>query len=75
MANMHLQKFNVGKGSALNTSLEKQQAISGRVDRASATGTVDSGSIPSQVKPKDQKNWYSLLYDQQLEKQCEPLVR
>ena len=26
--------------------------ISGRVDRASATEVVDSGSIPGQVKPK-----------------------
>ena len=26
--------------------------ISGRVDRASATETVDSGSIPGRVKPK-----------------------
>ena len=28
------------------------QSISGRVDRASATETVDSGSIPSRIKPK-----------------------
>ena len=28
------------------------QLISGRVDRASATETVDSGSIPGRVKPK-----------------------
>ena len=28
------------------------QPISGRVDRASATETVDSGSIPGRVKPK-----------------------
>ena len=28
------------------------QPISGRVDRASATGTVDSGSIPGRVIPK-----------------------
>ena len=31
--------------------------ISGRVDRASATEAVDSGSIPGQ----DYKNWYSQL--------------
>ena len=30
----------------------RQEPISGRVDRASATETVDSGSIPGQVKPK-----------------------
>ena len=30
----------------------KKQPISGRVDKASATDTVDSGSIPSRVKPK-----------------------
>ena len=34
--------------SALCTS----QPISGRVDRAPATETVDSGLIPSRVKPK-----------------------
>ena len=28
------------------------QPISGRVDRASATEAVDSGSIPGRVKPK-----------------------
>ena len=28
------------------------QLISGRVDKASATETVDSGSIPGRVKPK-----------------------
>ena len=28
------------------------EAISGRVDRVSATDTVDSGSIPGRVKPK-----------------------
>ena len=32
-----------------------QSAISGRVDGASATETVDSGSIPSRVKPKTKK--------------------
>ena len=31
------------------------QTISGRVDRASATETVDSGSISSRVKPKTTK--------------------
>ena len=30
----------------------KHQPISGREDRASATEAVDSGSIPSWVKPK-----------------------
>ena len=30
----------------------KKLPISGRVDRASATETVDSGSIPGWVKPK-----------------------
>ena len=29
-----------------------KQPISGRVDRASATETVDSGSIPGRVIPK-----------------------
>ena len=28
------------------------EPISGRVDRASAAETIDSGSIPSRVKPK-----------------------
>ena len=31
------------------------QSISGRVDRASATETVDLGSIPGRVKPKTRK--------------------
>ena len=31
------------------------EPISGRVDRASATVTVDLGSIPSRVKPKNIK--------------------
>ena len=30
----------------------QNRPISGRVDRASATETVDSGSIPGRVKPK-----------------------
>ena len=29
-----------------------RQPISGRVERASATETVDTGSIPGRVKPK-----------------------
>ena len=29
--------------------------ISGRVDRATASETVDSGSIPGRVKPKTRK--------------------
>ena len=33
-------------------TLHTLQPISGRVDRASATETVDSGSIPGRVKPK-----------------------
>ena len=32
-----------------------KQTIRGRVDRASATEAVDSGSIPGQVKPKTRK--------------------
>ena len=31
---------------------EDHEPISGRVDRASATEAVDTGSIPSRVKPK-----------------------
>ena len=30
----------------------KEEPISGRVDRASATEAVDTGSIPGRVKPK-----------------------
>ena len=38
------------------------QPISGRVDRASATETVESGSIPDRVKPLTVKtNIYSIL--------------
>ena len=33
-------------------TLMSEQPISGRVDRASATEAVDSGSVPSRVKPK-----------------------
>ena len=33
-------------------SLIRSEPISGRVDRASATETVDSGSIPGRVIPK-----------------------
>ena len=32
--------------------LSFKEPISGRVDRASATEAVDSGSIPGRVKPK-----------------------
>ena len=32
--------------------LDPFEPISGRVDRASATKAVDSGSIPGRVKPK-----------------------
>ena len=32
--------------------LALEQPISGRVDRASATEAVDTGSIPGRVKPK-----------------------
>ena len=36
--------------------------MSGQVDRASATETVDSGSIPNRVEPKTIKSdWYSQL--------------
>ena len=35
--------------------------MSDRVDRASATEAVDSGSTPGPVKPKTIKNWYSQL--------------
>ena len=31
------------------------------MDRASATETVDLGSIPGWVKPNAMKNWYSQL--------------
>ena len=46
--------------------------ISGRVDRASATDSVDSGSIPGRVKPKTLKLVFtaSLLDVQQLKGQC-----
>ena len=43
--------------------LKQEQFIpnSGWIDKASATETVDSGSIPGRVKIKDYKNWYSQL--------------
>ena len=48
------------------------KSISGRVDKASATETVDSGSIPRRVKPKTIKLAFtaSLLDVQQLKGQC-----
>ena len=48
--------------------------ISGRVDRASSTKTVDSGSIAARVKPKIIKvgiHTVSLLDVQHLKGQCE----
>ena len=36
-------------------------SYSGRVDRVSATETVESGSIPGPGITKDYKNWYSQL--------------
>ena len=47
--------------------------ISGPVDRASTTDSVDSGSIPGRVKPKTLKLVFtaSLLDVQQLKGQCE----
>ena len=47
--------------------------ISGRVDKAYATETVDSGSIPGWVKPKTIAMVFSasLLDVQQLQGQCE----
>ena len=52
---------------------KKLTPISGRVDRASATETVDSGSIPGRVKPRTVKFVFtaSLLDVQQLKGQCE----
>ena len=50
--------------------------ISGRVDRASATEAVDTGSIPGRVKPKTIKLVFtaSLLDVQQLKGQCEASI-
>ena len=47
--------------------------ISSRVNRASATETVDTGSIPGRVKPKTIKLVFttSLLDVQQLKGECE----
>ena len=42
--------WNNGTGSTMFKFI--LQPISGRVDRASATETVDTGSIPGRVKPK-----------------------
>ena len=51
-------------------ALAKEQAI---IQRASATETVDTGSIPGLVKPRLQKLLFtsSLLDVQQLKGQCE----
>ena len=50
--------------------------ISGRVDRASATEAVDSGSIPGRVKPKTVTiGIHSFMLDvQQLKGQCEASI-
>ena len=40
---------------AILSTPEIYQSISGRVDRASATEAVDTGSIPGRVKPKTTK--------------------
>ena len=40
----------------------RNEPMGGRVDRASAFKTVDSGSIPGRVKPKTTKNWYSQTF-------------
>ena len=44
------------KKSAMVRSSSQKLPISGRVDKASTAETVDSGSIPGQVKPKTLKN-------------------
>ena len=51
----------------------KLELIGGRVDRASATEAVDSGSVLKRVKPKRKKLIFtaSLLDVQQLKEQCE----
>ena len=48
--------------------------ITGRVDRASATETVDTGSIPSRVKPKKLVFAAFLPDNQQLKGQCEASI-
>ena len=52
------------------------EPISGRVDRASATEAVDTGSIPGRVKPKTIKiGIHSFPLDvQQLKGQCEASI-
>ena len=46
-------KHKIGIQNTEHKTIQKHKIpISGRVDRASATGTVDSGSIPGRVKPK-----------------------
>ena len=51
---MHLQSYLMrAGGQILRKKAEPNlKPISGRVDRASATEAVDSGSIPGRVKPK-----------------------
>ena len=46
--------------SAAESNILILEPINGWVTKASATQTVDSGSIPSRVKPET-KNWYSQL--------------
>ena len=40
------------QSSVAKSASRNAQPISGRVDRASATEAVDTGSIPGRVKPK-----------------------
>ena len=42
----------LGTGTIKRRPIVPYVPISGRVDRASATEAVDSGSIPGRVKPK-----------------------
>ena len=47
--------------SCMNKWKPGASVINGRVDRASVIETALAGSIPSRVKPKTTKNWYSPL--------------
>ena len=49
-----------------NVITDQSVSVSGQVDRVSATETVDSGSIPSWVKPKT-KGPFTVSWPRQLE--------